>query len=105
MPWRCRLGAAYGELGNSGAVIYLDWEEEEEEADTLDLPSGLCLSGAAHGVRVRSSRPARVGVYNLRGELVKAQNVTAGETLIGRLKPGAYLVRLSGGAGGLVKVR
>ena len=67
--------------------------------------AGGKICGTGSGIKVRSSSLGRARVYNLRGSLVKAQNVSAGETQIGGLKAGVYLVKLSDGTKGMVRIQ
>ena len=63
------------------------------------------VMGGSLGFKVYTNSAAKVQVYDLRGSLVKAQNVSAGETQIGGLKAGVYLVKLSDGTKGMVRIQ
>lgn len=56
------------------------------------------------GFSVYTNSAAKVSVYNLRGSLVKAAKVNAGETQISGLDAGIYMVKLSDGTVAKVKV-
>ena len=109
-----------GELINNGTVeVYgtlnvegsLTGSGDTNIYDTLPLEAPQTaarvsfIASSELGFRVHASSALKVEVFDLKGALVKAQGVSAGDTEIGGLKAGAYLVRLSDGTRGMVKVR
>ena len=63
------------------------------------------ILGTSLGFKVYTNSAAKVEVYNLHGSLVKAQDVSAGETQVTGINAGVYFVKLSDGTKGMVKVR
>lgn len=62
------------------------------------------IRNSSLGFSVYTNSAAKVSVYNLRGSLVKEARVGAGETQISGLDAGVYMVKLSDGTMGKVRV-
>lgn len=96
-------GASYGTLVNEGVIIFPDsvWTSPIE---TVKPTLASVVQGRNRSLKIRTSSPAKMAVYNLRGALVKAASVPAGGATIQGIRPGIYVVKLSGGVRQKVKV-
>lgn len=88
---------------NEGVIIFPDSVLPVVKVANPNFAS--VVQGGEGSLKIRTTEPAKMATYNLRGALVKAAELPAGETTILGIRPGVYVVKLSTGVAGTARVK